>query len=533
LSFTRYFPTAFIKKIEIIRGTGSGLYGSNAFLGVVKITTLDDWSEISLETGSNNAMGGQFILSEQDNYTFGLEYYDDEGDKYSIQTLGTRDPKKHLSAFGKLSYKNFLINLTYTETQFSDFVQFDQIANGINEDNTRQLFFNIQYEKSITDNLDWYSNASFSKHRWDAFVSLIDAGVDTGAGPLPAPFMAGPSYDNRAKGFDTRLSYTMSDSHKFITGLSYNRNGNEEEDHPTNYADLSAPYPLMIPIAPFYLGEVRNLVTQTNFGVSKKRTNTGLFIQLKSQLSENWSSFAGIRNDHYSDFGNAVSPRLSLLYRVNDNSMLKFVYGHAFRAPNFSELHLDSPVGIYNKDIKPEENDSLEINYQYITDKLLFSATVFNYQLTNPIILGPAPDGRSTWLNGSKDTVNGLELEIKWEANDNLLISASLSDNHGDMSESSYPSTATVAIDYSYNSFNWHLSGNCRSAYRSAVPEQRGYCLLRTKLSYQLSAQDKLSLTVENLTDKEYLTNGQNFILNNNSVPGRGLGWSLKYSHNL
>lgn len=51
----RMIPVENIKQVEIIRGPGSALYGSNAFLGVVNIQTLDDINSFDIKFGTENS----------------------------------------------------------------------------------------------------------------------------------------------------------------------------------------------------------------------------------------------------------------------------------------------------------------------------------------------------------------------------------------------------------------------------------------------------------------------------------------------
>ncbi len=50
---------------------------------------------------------------------------------------------------------------------------------------------------------------------------------------------------------------------------------------------------------------------------------------------------AGLRYDHYSNFGGTTNPRLGLIYLLFDPTTLKLLYGTAFRAPEPFEVTPD------------------------------------------------------------------------------------------------------------------------------------------------------------------------------------------------
>ncbi len=80
------------------------------------------------------------------------------------------------------------------------------------------------------------------------------------------------------------------------------------------------------------------------------------------EARENLRLTAGVRADHYNDFGAAVSPRAALVYRPFTGIYVKALYGHAFRAPTFDELFTrGNPDVIGNPTLAPEQLDSGEL----------------------------------------------------------------------------------------------------------------------------------------------------------------------------
>jgi outer membrane receptor for ferrienterochelin and colicins len=91
-----------------------------------------------------------------------------------------------------------------------------------------------------------------------------------------------------------------------------------------------------------------------------------LWLQNEFTLTPEFKVGVGFRYDHYSDFGSELSPKLSAMFALTDDHRLRASYGHGFRAPSFGELYID--LGFFfkgNPDLKPEVSDSFTAGYSY------------------------------------------------------------------------------------------------------------------------------------------------------------------------
>lgn len=104
------------------------------------------------------------------------------------------------------------------------------------------------------------------------------------------------------------------------------------------------------------------------------------FVQDEWNFAKDWTLTAGVRRDHYSDFGGTTSPRLALVWDAAYNLEVKVMHGTAFRAPSFAELYTtNNPVAIGNPNIKPERiaSDELAFSWQQ-TSKLKSDLNFFS-----------------------------------------------------------------------------------------------------------------------------------------------------------
>jgi iron complex outermembrane receptor protein len=91
----------------------------------------------------------------------------------------------------------------------------------------------------------------------------------------------------------------------------------------------------------------------------------GLYLQDEYRPSARLGITAGVRYDHYDTFGESVNPRIAVVYGVAAATTLKLLYGEAFRAPNASEFYYEEEAPDYsvvrNPDLQPEEISTYEI----------------------------------------------------------------------------------------------------------------------------------------------------------------------------
>jgi iron complex outermembrane receptor protein len=129
-----------------------------------------------------------------------------------------------------------------------------------------------------------------------------------------------------------------------------------------------------------------------------------------------------VRYDHYSTFGSAVNPRLAAIYTPFDGTVLKFLYGSAFRAPNVYELHYAIPdLGQKgNPDLGPEKIKTYELVYeQNIGDRVRGTIAGFYYTIDDLIVQATDPaDGLDQFGNLERVEAKGVEaeLEAKWDS---------------------------------------------------------------------------------------------------------------------
>lgn len=149
-------------------------------------------------------------------------------------------------------------------------------------------------------------------------------------------------------------------------------------------------------------------------------------LQDEWQFADNWQLTAGIRYDHYSDFGSTINPRAALVWDINKQLTTKLLYGKAFRAPSFSEqANQNNPVLLGNKDLKPETINTFEWAVDYRpTSSLRTAVNIYYYEIRD--LIAAVPDvGKpsATFRNGDNQHGYGSEFEWSWQANEKWSVS--------------------------------------------------------------------------------------------------------------
>ena len=120
---------------------------------------------------------------------------------------------------------------------------------------------------------------------------------------------------------------------------------------------------------------------------------------------------AGVRYDDYSDFGSEWSPKAELVFTAAEGHRLRGSYGHGFRPPYFGELYLDlGPFFRGNPDLKPETSDGFTAGYVYSGRKAQVSADLYYTKVKNGITFAMLPTGQFTYDNVRRYDSRGVNL---------------------------------------------------------------------------------------------------------------------------
>jgi len=353
-----------VDHIEIIRGPGSALYGSNAFLGVINIVTLSGHNEVKLAISNPNGVSSMLsyskALPEEQSIDLYLSLFDNQGDDYHITDLygiseKVRDPAKGADLYIKYAVYDWRFSGRYMQRRLEDFLGLGSIGNDVTNEKTQQWSFSADYQGSFSEKLNYDLSLYHSRDRWHAIALLIPDDVEISPGfALDTDFIGGPYLTSQNNKVSFDASYHIDDANVFSFGGSYVKSKITEVYTSTTH-DL---FTLDAYDAPILLSG------DDAFNVKESREISSVYLQHQLHINAQWEATAGLRYDSYSDFGSSTNPRIALVYKPKDKSSIKLMYGTAFRAPNFLELYdRNNYVDFGNVNLKAEEVETAEVSW--------------------------------------------------------------------------------------------------------------------------------------------------------------------------
>jgi outer membrane receptor for ferrienterochelin and colicins len=120
---------------------------------------------------------------------------------------------------------------------------------------------------------------------------------------------------------------------------------------------------------------------------------------------------AGVRYDDYSDFGAEWSPKAEAVFTLAAGHRLRGSYGHGFRPPYFGELYLDTPpFFVGNPDLVPEVSDGFTGGYTFAGQAAQVSVDGYFTKVRNGITFLQYEPNRYTYQNLDRYDSKGVNV---------------------------------------------------------------------------------------------------------------------------
>jgi outer membrane cobalamin receptor len=508
------FPLAHVKRVEVIKGAGSALYGSNAYAGVINIITeMTNQASLSIGFNESTRLNGQFNKTfEEVNLSGFASIEDSQGEQVSIYDpfiadyQDTTDPYQAKSFYLKARWQDFEVNIRHQKNESEQFYTVGFVSGDDNYFAMKQQSIRVKHQIDLNEHWLLKTQLFISKHQLNISGKII---------PAPAETFIKGRVDEQDKGIELSMSYSASTEEKILFGFEYRKPKLTNTD-----ANTRGALNLYLPQAP------------TNGRIIK-----GAFFQYQNTITKDLGYILGIRQDDYSDFGSHLSPRAGINWQLNTKQVVKFLYGHSFRAPSRSETDvMNSSAIVASPDLQPEVFTTYDVIWQYSSDVSLLSVNLFYNNVedairplqTSPIIYSNEGSGNST----------GIELEFlhafndKWQVRMNLM---KLSDY--DKEFYTDPNLAAgLILSYAGINASYSLLANYQSSRIDDNSSVRSFSKLpaRTKVEahakWALTEQLNLSFNISNLLDsKSYGTAYRSEIIGGVQERGRLVNITLKW----
>jgi len=453
-----------VEKVEIIRGSGSLLYGSNAMGGVVNIITRKNKQE-----GISGNIGASYGSYNTQKYfgTVGLKK-----DKFSVfasanhdQTDGTRVNTDFniTNGFAKVGYelnKNLNLSADFNIAQFNandNGSIYLAIPKPFNIDITRgktSLSLENKYE-NIEGALKVYHN--FGEH------VLSDGFQST----------------DRNSGAMLYQTLKLRKSSVLTGGIDFKQYAGKVTNQP-------------------FLAANDSLIAVNELAA---------YLYGQQTLFNKLTISAGLRVENSSKFGTELVPMGGLSYVLTDNTSLKASVSKGFRSPTIMEMYLYAP----NPDLQPERMINYELSWlqSLLKNKLNLELTAFKVKGENliQVVVPPVPAKRQNV--GTFDN-QGIEFSAKYSLTKNLHFHANYSYINLDKIVVAVPrAQLNVGANYSYKIWSAHVNlQNIDQLYTNiATTSIESYSLLSARLSCRPIKNLELFMAGNNLLNETYQIN--------------------------
>ena len=434
-----------VDHIEIVRGPGSSLFGTNAMFGVINVITRSPKTEAALEISADT---GSFLSRSQRVTLIG-----GQGRRSVLLSASYRHDPGHASLFfpqfaSPSTNNGYAVGMDGARvgSVFADLRDGNFRLQGVFSDNIKKIP-TATFGTLFNNPLDWvrdvrgYVDASVHNTAWrgtDIDLRVFyDAYDSIGSGALQVPAYGGiiVAYDKgRADWAGTEVNLTREfGRHRITVGSDYEYSMRIlQRDVIVGIGDLSR--------------------------VDDTPWLAALYGDGEFNFTPRLIIHAGGRYDQYSTFGGALSPRLAFIYLPRTGTPVKYILGTAFRAPNAYEQYYSDPVNVLPPPVKlrPETmiNNELVLEQNFRPWMSVTFDAYYN-KLHNLVEEVPAgATGMAWFVNEGRVDAEGLETEVAMEHSAGMGVRISYT-----ASNTSYSATdARVA-----NSAVSQVKLNCRS----------------------------------------------------------------------
>lgn len=469
-----------VERVEVIRGPGSLLYGSNAMGGVVNIQTRQHTRE-GRRTQARVMYGSYNTQKYMINNGYNIGKFSSFISLNHDRTDGHRPDSKFqiTNGFAKLGYA---IDTHYKVTGDLSLAKFKNSNPGevtdplIDNDmdilrGTTSFALENEYDKT--------SGALRAFFNWGNHD--INDGYHPGGEPLDYRFHS----DDHNAGILLYQSFRLVKGNSFTVGVDYkNWGGTARND------SLS--------------GGRTQLVDKTVNEVAG-------YLIAQQDLFDLLSLNAGVRYEYNSTFGGEWIPQAGFTVRPFEGNTIKASLSKGFRSPTIREMYMFRPQ---NPDLSPERMMNYEVSVgQLLLDGNLFAELTAFFIDGQDMIEVRQVDGRPLNVNTGTFTNKGIELEARYQICPNLSLDMNYSYLHTSKPLLAAPAHKLFAgAMYSPGRFSFYM--NVQSIFdlyiNTAERVKEDYTVLNAKASYRFGAPDKglrLFVKGENLTAARYSIN--------------------------
>jgi vitamin B12 transporter len=491
--------TGNVERIEVVRGSQSVLWGSQAIGGVVNIITRAPTDDPSLTASG--------------------EY----GSRDTVRLSANASAK-----FGPVSAS---VGGEYLNTD--GFSAFDEALGGVEKDGYRHYGANAKFNIALSDAVSvdlrgWYSDGEAGI---DGFPPPIYTFGDTPefARTKEAVGYAGLNAALLDGRWHNRIAYAITDTRRRNIDLTgdteletFSARGRNERFEYQGVAEL-----LDTLSATFGAETEKSRYRTSSYGapssVADARINS-VYGQLTAKPVTGLALTGGLRHDDHDTFGGKTTFAANAVYTPNQgHTIVRASFGEGFKTPTLFQLYSDYG----NTALIPESSESWDagVTQRLLEGRIEASATWFERTTRNQIIFVSCtapltgicsghPNG--TYDNVARSSAKGLEFTLALRPVDAFRVQAAYSYIHAEneLTGNDLPRRPRHSVNTSAD-YDWafglktgftitHVGASFDNASNSR--RLQGYVLVDLRAAFPVSDKIELFARVENLFDEQYET---------------------------
>ena len=372
-----------VKRIEVLDGAASSLYGSDAIAGVINIIT-DQPTQQLVSVTSDTRVSGYGQITESVNLDifykgFGsyTSFTHDQADSYRINDLeyikGSETETQESIAPLFTGYRSNIIGQKFT------YAPNRQLALNAGLDYSYKITDRPETREDVTGGLDY--EMRYKGFRWNlGGIYKFTAKNSLQADFTVDRFRYGKEYDVATKDYAVG-DYVQSKKQRMMDGEVKAILGLMENSTTIFGADWRKDY-----------------LNATSGDIDEHVYTIAAYAQHEMRLFKDLTATLGLRLTHHETFNNHLTPKATLMYAPG-NFRFRATYSAGFRAPGLDELYYHyfsvnrgkPQISFGNQDLKPEKSNYFSLNAEYRNDVIAVSVTGYLNRINDMVVKENVP----------------------------------------------------------------------------------------------------------------------------------------------
>ncbi len=454
-----------IERIEVVKGAGSALYGSDAVGGVVNIITRKgSKAETTVDLNTGSFKTHHYELTNQGSeegwswfVTAGLQkrsYFNFKDDNGNNTRMGNSDYSNKSFSFRLdkqlTDHESLRLNFNH---KLADMGILGKAA-GLRQEhnyNYGSLTWNFKEQQPVKGFLRYFANYKSTDYQG--------------------------KYDTHMQGFDYQNGWKLDANNKLVAGAEWHQS--ESTNKQSGYEN-------------------------------KKITTQAFFVQDTMRLTNKWFFVPGVRVDHHDSFGTHWTPKAAVNYRADKQTKMYASWGRVFKAPTADDMFYTDAWMRGNAHLNPESGHSETVGVTHeFSRKAAVDASYFWSDLHDAIKWVYDP---TTYLtnaeNIAREKKHGVQISFtgKPSAQWSYDIGYSYIDTKLNGQKDAYyqPNGYRLGLHYHYDRWTANLLGRMGSGLDDNIYGRRHYAILDFNTTYAATKNVDVYFKVNNLTNQMY-----------------------------